>query len=311
MNNYQLIELLSRDPLFEVYKAKSLGVEGFEKTLEIKKISPELNHNSEFVAAFLDEAKTTVNLCHANIVQVFDMGYAHDSYFIATEHLSGNTLDHVLRASKERAQRIPAELGVYIISEVARGLDYAHRHRDSEMQPLNIIHRDISPSNVFLSHDGQVKVANFGIAKACSHLKGALDRATIEGGSVGAYLSPEQIQDDGLLDQRTDLFSLGVLLYEVILGHNPFRQTAGGQTAATVFDAAYVALCEMNPEVPSALTDIDVRSMNFERERRYPSAAAMHEDLAQLVEHGMGHSGASELSAFMKQFERVEAPKVS
>src|SRR5687768_16648431 len=163
---YQLLDLLARGGMAEVFRAKSHGVEGFEKVLVIKRILPELSQNSQFVEMFINEAKIAVTLSHANIVQVFDLGRADDSYFIAMEYVAGFDLATVLRRGQKYRKPLPAELAVYIVSEIAKALDYAHRRRDGHMRPLTIIHRDVSPHNVLLSYEGEVKLTDFGIAKA-------------------------------------------------------------------------------------------------------------------------------------------------
>ncbi len=165
----------------EVFKAKSFGVEGFEKILVIKRILPELAKSQEFVDMFVHEAKLAVRLSHANIVQVFDLGKAPagepggaegDAYYIAMEYVQGLDLASVLLRSRRSQLALPIPLAVFVASEVAKGLDHAHRRRDERMRPLGIVHRDVSPQNVLLSFEGEVKVTDFGIAKA----RGLLDR---------------------------------------------------------------------------------------------------------------------------------------
>src|SRR5689334_2030393 len=148
---YQLLEQLARGGMAEVFKAKAHGVEGFEKILVIKRILPELSQNPRFVEMFINEAKIAVTLSHANIVQVFDLGQAQNTYFIAMEYVAGMDLAAMLKRSIRARRALPPELAVYVISELAKGLDYLHRRRDAEMRPLNIIHRDVSPQNVLLS----------------------------------------------------------------------------------------------------------------------------------------------------------------
>src|SRR5579872_22446 len=165
----------------EVFKAKSYGVEGFEKILVIKRILPELAKSQDFVDMFIHEAKLAVRLSHANIVQVFDLGraasdQADEAYFMAMEYVHGLDLASVLARSRRQQKQLPIQLGVYVASEVAKGLDHAHRRRDEQMRPLGIVHRDVSPQNVLLSFEGEVKVTDFGIAKA----RGVLDQQAPE-----------------------------------------------------------------------------------------------------------------------------------
>src|SRR5262245_20513672 len=150
---YQLLEQLARGGMAEVFKAKAHGVEGFEKVLVIKRILPELSENPRFVEMFINEAKIAVTLSHANIVQVFDLGHQQDTYFIAMEYVAGMDLATVLRLAQRSERRISPELAVYLLSELTKGLDYAHRRRDAEQRPLNLVHRDVSPQNVLLSNE--------------------------------------------------------------------------------------------------------------------------------------------------------------
>src|SRR5579859_5737498 len=178
---YRLLERLGQGGMAEVFKAKSFGVEGFEKVLVIKRILPELARSQEFVDMFVHEAKLAVRLSHANIVQVFDLGVAPradllgskqpDAYYMAMEYVSGFDLATVLSRCRRQQAQLPIDMCVFTAAEVAKGLDHAHRRRDDQMRPLGIVHRDVSPQNVLLSLEGEVKVTDFGIAKA----RGALE----------------------------------------------------------------------------------------------------------------------------------------
>src|SRR5208282_5304610 len=207
----------------EVFKAKSFGVEGFEKTLVIKRILPELAESQEFVDMFVHEAKLAVRLSHANIVQVFDLGIATPSnepgstqagsYYMAMELVNGFDLATVLSCCRREEVPLPVEMGIFTTAEVAKGLDHAHRRRDDQLRPLGIVHRDVSPRNILLSLEGEVKVADFGIAKARGALESHVNedtRATRLQGKF-AYMSPEQARGEPV-DGRSDLFSLGIVL---------------------------------------------------------------------------------------------------
>ncbi len=169
---YRLLECIGRGGMAEVFKAKSFGVEGFEKVLVIKRIVPELAAYPEFVEMFVREAKLSVKLSHANIVQVFDLGRVDPetdeapSYFIAMEYVPGIDLSTLLKHQRRSKKQMPFGAVAFIAAEIAKALDHAHRRRDAQSRPLDIVHRDISPHNVLLSWDGDVKVTDFGIAKA-------------------------------------------------------------------------------------------------------------------------------------------------
>ena len=209
---YTLLERLGAGGMAEVFKAKSFGVEGFEKTLVIKRILPELARKAEFLEMFVHEAKLAVRLSHANIVQVFDLGRVeHEgeppSYFIAMEYVAGLDLATVLARCRRARTPVPFGMAVFVAAEVAKALDHAHRRRDEQSRPLGIVHRDVSPQNILLSWEGEVKVTDFGIAKAKGLMvedEGATTSTRTLRGKL-SYMSPEQSVDDPL-DGRSDLF---------------------------------------------------------------------------------------------------------
>ncbi|MBS2029512.1 MAG: serine/threonine protein kinase, partial [Deltaproteobacteria bacterium] len=175
----------------EVWKAKTFGAEGFEKLVAIKRILPNIAEDEEFISMFIDEAKISVQLTHSNVAQVFDLGKIGDSYFIAMEYISGKDLRAMFDKSRKRGEPAPIPLTCYCLSKAAEGLDYAHRKRDAGGTDLNIVHRDVSPQNILCSYDGEVKVIDFGIAKAAN--KATKTQAGILKGKFG-YMSPEQVR---------------------------------------------------------------------------------------------------------------------
>lgn len=293
---YQLLDLVARGGMAEVFKAKSHGVEGFEKVLVIKRILPELSENPQFVEMFINEAKIAVTLSHANIVQVFDLGRAGDSYFIAMEYVAGYDLATVLRRSKKYEKPLPQELAVYIVSEVAKGLDYAHRRRDSHMRALNIVHRDVSPQNVLLSYEGEVKLTDFGIAKARTTVEGDSESGVLKG--KYAYMAPEQANGKEV-DARTDLFALGTVLYEALSGENPFVAPSAYDTLENVRSGESSPLVEVVPDVPKELSDIVARAMCPDPEGRHPNAGRLYEDLIQFLYSSGRRVGARDLSRYL------------
>lgn len=294
---YQLLDLLARGGMAEVFKAKSHGVEGFEKILVIKRILPELSENGRFVEMFINEAKIAVTLSHANIVQVFDLGRADGSYFIAMEYVAGYDLATVLRRAGRLGRPLPAELAVFVISEVAKGLDYAHRRRDADMRPLHIVHRDVSPQNVLLSYEGEVKLTDFGIAKA---------RTTVEDDSDGsikgkyAYMAPEQARGEDV-DSRADIFALGTVLYESLSGQNPFFEESTYETLKKVRAGVCPSVSEVSPQTPEELSEIVARAMSPDVTSRHPNAGRLYEDLIQFLYSTGGRVGAHDLSRYLDE----------
>ncbi|MGD0525703.1 MAG: serine/threonine-protein kinase, partial [Polyangiaceae bacterium] len=318
---YRLLERLGQGGMAEVFKAKSYGVEGFEKILVIKRILPELARSQDFVEMFIHEAKLAVRLSHANIVQVFDLGKtpAGDApatadpavaYYIAMEYVHGLDLASFLARSRRQQLVLPIQLGVYVASEVAKGLDHAHRRRDEQMRPLGIVHRDVSPQNVLVSFEGEVKVTDFGIAKA----RGALDAAAPEDtrarklqGKFG-YMSPEQARGESV-DARSDLFSLGTILYECVSGVNPFSAPTTFETLRRVQACEYPPVELLRPDAPPELVAILKTAMAKNAGDRYPDAGRMYEALLAFLYAQGSRFGAHDLAEFLARFrDSTDAP---
>jgi tetratricopeptide (TPR) repeat protein/tRNA A-37 threonylcarbamoyl transferase component Bud32 len=302
---YQLLELLGRGGMAEVFKAKSYGVEGFEKLLVIKRILPTLTDNERFVEMFINEAKIAVILNHANIVQVFDLGKVGDSYYIAMEFVQGLDLSTLLKKCKDAGRRLPPELAAYLASEVAKGLDYAHRRRGQNLEPLNIVHRDISPHNILVSHEGEVKITDFGIARA----KTTLDEE--EPGTVKgkyAYMAPEQALALPH-DRRVDIFALGVVLYEALTGANPFKGLKAADVIHKAQNRAYPAIRETaeGAGIPAELAAIVERAMNPVPENRFEHAGSLYEELISFLYSAGARVGAHTVAAFLQELREREA----
>jgi eukaryotic-like serine/threonine-protein kinase len=293
---YQLLELLAKGGMGEVWKARSHGVEGFEKVLVIKRVLPELSKIPRFVAMFIDEAKIAVTLTHANIVQVFDLGLVDGTYFLAMEYVPGCDLGTALRWTRKVGRRFPQELSVYIVSELAKGLDYAHRRRDAELRPLGVVHRDVSPENVLLSHEGEVKLTDFGIAKSRAGVYAAPD---LPPGKF-TYLAPEQARQEDV-DVGADVFALGAVLFVLLTGRVPVE----GETSALMFERAkrgqYLAIDTLVPDLPAELIAIVKRAMAVERRDRHQNAGELYEELIGFL-YGSGRRvGALDLSRFLEE----------
>ncbi|MFT3922409.1 MAG: protein kinase [Myxococcales bacterium] len=299
---YQLLELLARGGMGEVWKARSHGIEGFEKTLVIKRILPELSRNPNFVELFIDEAKTAVTLTHANIVQVFDLGRAEGCYFIAMEYVPGFDLGKVLAFCAERGRAIPQELAVYVVSELAKGLDYAHRRRDADLKPLGIVHRDVSPENVLISFEGEVKLTDFGIARSREQL--ALQGEVPPG--KFAYLSPEQARGEEV-DARADLFSVGMILYEALTGKRPLEELTAEGTFERAKSGSFAPLGEVLPGVSPELAAIVSKATAKDRDVRYANAGDLYEDLIQFLYASGRRISSHDLSAFIEELSHFAA----
>ncbi|HEX5037362.1 MAG TPA: serine/threonine-protein kinase [bacterium] len=275
---YVLLEKLAVGGMAEIYKAKTYGVDGFEKQLAIKRILPHCAADSEFIKMLVDEAKLTVLLSHANIVQVYDLGKVGDDYFISMEFINGTNLREVMVRQREESEKLAEEVAVYIMSEVCKGLDYAHRKTDSQGSPLNIVHRDISPQNILISFEGEVKIVDFGIAKAAMNVSHTM--AGILKGKV-AYMSPEQALGKPI-DHRTDIFSAGVLLYEMLTGDKLFS----GETQFEVLNqirTTRINTLMLPDHIPGPLKAVLAKSLAYNVKDRYQSAGDFQLDLTKYL----------------------------
>ncbi len=310
---YRLLSKLGEGGMAEVFKAKSFGVEGFEKIVVIKRILPRLARYKSFVDMFIREAKVVVRLSHANVVQVFDLGRVDGapdeppSYYMAMEYVAGMDLATLLERCKTTGIRPPPGLAIHVAAEVAKGLDHAHRRRDEHNQPLGLVHRDVSPQNILLSWEGEVKVTDFGIAKARDSLEDSAEdsRVRVIKGKY-SYMSPEQARGDDL-DQRSDLFSLGTVLYEVLSGSNPFRAAEPLETLRRVREAEFPPLSLVSPDLSPELTALIARVMAPSPDDRFEDAARLHEALLSHAYQTNTRFGSSDLAAFLQRLRAAPA----
>ncbi|OHB75227.1 MAG: hypothetical protein A2Z34_01760, partial [Planctomycetes bacterium RBG_16_59_8] len=231
-SRYRLIRKLAVGGMGSVYEAVLYGAEGFQKTVAIKTIKERFTDDREFVELFIGEAKLVADLVHQNIVQIYQLGKMEKLYFIAMEYIQGVTLQEFMNKHMELGKRVPLELGIFAISRVCRGLEYAHNKRDNTGNLLGVVHRDVSPKNLMISSEGEVKLTDFGIAKARNLMKD-------QEGSVlmgkAQYMSPEQAQYM-TTDKRSDIFSLGIVMMELLTGVNVF---ADDETTTVLQNVVY------------------------------------------------------------------------
>ena len=294
---YVLTERIGAGGMAEIFRATAFGVEGFTKQVCIKRILPTLTSDETFIRMFVDEAKIAVNLHHANIVQVFDLGRIGEHYFIAMELVAGRDLLAIINRCRKLRRRLPAPLVLQIIAEVCRGLDYAHRCK-VEGRPAGIIHRDVSPSNILVSWEGDVKVADFGIAKA-AHKEQKTATGTLKG--KYGYMSPEQVQGQPI-DHRSDIFAAGVLLWESLVARRLFKGETDLETLEMVRAARVPQLpSQLNKAIPQRVDGIVKRALALHPQDRYQTAAEMAGDLADALYEMGQRADAGRLAAFMKE----------
>ncbi len=275
---YVLVEEIGRGGMAEIFRAVSHGVEGFQRVFVIKRILQDRSASPRFIEMFVNEARISALLNHPNIVQIYEFGQLGGSYFLAMEYLHGKDLLSVVRHLRGVGRLMMPADAAYVAQQVAAGLAYAHTLTQAG-KPLNIIHRDVSPSNVMLLREGGVKLLDFGIAKAADEvLRGG--HSTGQGLLKGklSYLAPEQVRGDPI-DHRSDIFSLGVVLWECLTGKRLFFDRTDYDTMKNVLERPIPPPSTLRAEIPASLDFIAVRALERDLDRRYPSAMAMVEDL--------------------------------
>lgn len=301
---YFLLEKLAVGGMAEIYKAKTYGAEGFEKLLAIKRILPHAAEDKDFISMLIDEAKLSVMLSHANIVQVFDLGKIETDYFISMEFIHGVNLRDILYRLREKEKKLPIELAAYCASEICKGLDYAHRKTDSNNQPLGIVHRDVSPQNILISYEGEVKIVDFGIAKAAMNISHTM--AGILKGKI-AYMSPEQALGKNI-DARTDVFSLGIVLYEMLTGKKLFTGESQFEVLKKI-RTSRIDVGKLPPSIPAPLKTILAHALAYEVEERYPSAGDMQVALTKYLYATYTDFSPRKMAVFVKDLFADELRK--
>jgi serine/threonine protein kinase len=293
---YQLLDRIAVGGMSEVYRARMTAAAGVTKQVAIKKILPHFAGNPAFVSLFINEARISVGLSHGNISQVFDFGEVDGEYYLALEWVHGQPLSRVTRQAREKGLRVlPVPLALWVATEMLQGLAYAHNRLDESGRPLNIIHRDVSPQNVLLSYEGQVKLVDFGIARARLASLGETEATAGQGKYL--YFSPEQAQGR-TLDARADIFAAGVVLYELLCGQLPW-QGEPAEVLPRIARGDFPPPRAINPGLSPELERIVLTAMAVERERRFPSAEAFGEALETYLHTAVPDFPASALAHFM------------
>jgi TonB family protein len=300
---YEILERIAAGGMAELYKAKRTGVEGFQKIVAIKKILPHLADDEAFVTMFADEAKLAAQLNHPNIIHIYDLGKIQaGGYFIAMEYVDGRDLRAIQQSGRDLGVPLPVPLAVYVASKVASALDYAHRRRDADGHELNIVHRDVSPQNILISYEGDIKLCDFGIAKAAS--KASKTQSGALKGKI-QYMSPEQAWGRPI-DRRSDLFSLGVVLHELLTGERLF----GGDTDINVLEkvrsAEVVPPSQSNPEVPQNLDAVVLKALAKEPDDRYANASDLLRDLDSVLYSYTPAPGSADVAIYLHRLQAEE-----
>ncbi len=294
---YSLIERIGVGGMAEIFLAKTEGPEGFSKTVVIKRIRPNLSDDASFVNMFLNEAKLAARLNHSNIAQIFELGRIGKSYFIAMEYIHGRDMRAIINKSETMGIPFPMEYSLKITAEICEGLYYAHQKNDEDGSPLNIVHRDITPENVMVSFDGEVKILDFGIAKAKILVS---DTRVGEIKGKAGYLSPEQVKGK-VLDQRSDLFGVGVVLYEWLAGRKLFGGKADIEMLRSVLEGKIVPPSYFRQNVPLEVDALVMKALRRNRDERHQTARELQYDIEQFLANHEFNPSKIHLANFLRQ----------
>ncbi len=300
---YEVVRKIVEGGMGIVYEAEQLGARGFVKRVAIKVIRQNYADQTQFIENFIGEAKLVADLIHTNIVQTYHLGEAGGMYYIAMELIRGLNLEQFTQRLEQRRQVLPLELAVFIASRVCRGLAYAHAKTDKLGKPLGIVHRDVSFKNIMIAYEGDVKLTDFGIAKARGYL---VDNEGEVVAGKADFMSPEQA-DFRVTDKRSDLFSVGVVLADLLLGRNVFKDTTSEGSRQRILTMPIPDFRSLDQRVDERLNQILHRALARDLAQRYPSGDEMLYDLEHYIYHS-GYGPTNEtLGKFIRELVGAEA----
>jgi serine/threonine-protein kinase len=305
---YQLLERLAVGGMAEIFRARVTGDHGFEKILVIKRILPHLAVDPDFLAMFIDEAKLQCTLQHPKIVQVLEFGQADGQYYMALEFVDGMDALALLRACAHKRQRMPVRLAVHIASDVLDALDFAHAKTDTDGKLLGVVHRDVSPSNIFISRRGDVKLGDFGIARASEKERQSKTQAGTLKGKYG-YMAPEQVVGADV-DGRADQFAVGIVLAEMLMGRRLFTAPNDLDVLLMVRDARLDRLEKHGGDIPPPLRQVLNKILARDPDGRFPTAALARDALQEFLFEARQRVTANDLGVFLAQNLESKAPAV-
>ncbi len=299
---YVLLEKIAAGGMAEVYLAKSAVANGLNKFVAVKRILPQYFSNEEFIEMFKDEAKVAINLNHGNVVSIYDFGIEKKQFYLVMEFVEGRNLRQVINELKKSNKSFQIDQAIFMVKEVAAGLDHAHRCVDANSgRPLNITHRDMSPQNIMISFEGEVKVIDFGIAKAETE-KEETKAGTLKG--KFSYMSPEQAEG-ALIDPRTDIFAIGIVLWELLANDRLFTGSNEAAILRKVRDCQIPPIRKVNPLVPQELERIVMKALAKDRNVRYQTAANLHRDLNRFLNMQYPDFSSQDFSQSLKESFKV------
>ncbi|HVR62262.1 MAG TPA: serine/threonine-protein kinase [Polyangia bacterium] len=295
VGRYTILSHLASGGMAELYIARQESVGGFEKSVVVKLLQGRYAANPRVVSMFLDEARLAAKLNHPSIVHVYDVAEDDGMKYIAMEYIQGETVTDIVLRGIEAQNFLPLQHAVHIISQTAAGLAYAHGHRDTDGKLLRIVHRDVSPSNVLVSYEGQTKIVDFGIARIQDQIR---EESGMRPGKP-SYMSPEQVRGEGA-DIRSDIFSLGIILYEITVGQRLFRGTAD-EVMQRILEETIAPPTVVKHDYPAALELIVMKALERRPEDRYQSAEDMRHDLEEFVHESGFRTGNRRMALYLRE----------
>ncbi|HLL00332.1 MAG TPA: protein kinase [Myxococcaceae bacterium] len=293
---YVLVRKLAEGGMAEIFLSKLLGADGFERNVVIKRMLSNLSSLPDFVEMFRDEARLAARLSHPNIIQIHELGFIEGCYYICMEYLAGEDFSTTLRQAGKKRQYTPIPIVMRVLADAARGLHYAHDFTNESGQPLHVVHRDISPSNLYVTYQGQVKVLDFGIAKASSRL--VQTRTGVVKGKY-IYMAPEQARGEEV-DRRADIFSLGVSLYESITNVRPFARENDLAVLNALLQGDFMPPTKLRPDIPRELEAVVLKAMALRPEDRFATASEFADALERCTVGKLALASNKELSEYMR-----------
>jgi serine/threonine protein kinase len=305
---YYLYERIAVGGMAEIFKGSLYGTDGFEKKMVVKQILPQFAKSREFIQMFIDEAKICVSLSHGNIVPVYELGQINGIYFISMEYIDGVTLGELLDAALDADKPVSIPHALFICMEMLSGLDYAHRKTDEQNNPLNIVHRDVSPQNILISFEGEVKLVDFGIARAATKVH-ATEAGVIKG--KFGYMSPEQAAGKKL-DARSDVFAAGILLYEMLTMDRLFDNGEEAYTLDRIKNADIAPPSSINTNLPPELDAILSKALSKNINKRYQSAGEFKLAVSRFLYGLSEEASAKTLSGYIKSIlaDEIESRRI-
>ncbi|MGC4086285.1 MAG: serine/threonine-protein kinase [Polyangiaceae bacterium] len=298
VDRYELLGEIASGGMATVFLARLTGVGGFQRFVAMKRLHPHLANEKEFVEMFLDEARLAAGIHHPNVVPILEVGASPVGYYLVMEYVEGDTLARLLARAASRGKRIPPPITIRIALDMLAGLHAAHELRDDRGQPINLVHRDVSPQNVLVGADGISRITDFGVARAASRLS-----ATRVGQLKGkiAYMAPEQAQGDERLDRRADVFSAGIVLWEALTAKRLFKADNEAATLSRIMSEPVPNLSRVAPHVGAEVSEVVMRALDRDRDRRYSSCAQFADALEASAQHRVKVASPRELAAYVQE----------